>query len=293
MIRFSKYWAVYLAISLIVIGSGLFSIARYGYKYSIDFTGGSEVVYKVVSGGSKLNRQSVEKIIKDDKSELVSFELKDTTLTIRAVGINEKKEANLQSALKERIGAGVTLLKFNEVGPTVASDMIQKTLIAVAIGVLIILGYIFYAFKKITFAIAAVLAMMHDVLVVLGMYSIMSYVFGAQLDTLFVTAILTTMSFSVHDTIVIFDKIREYRKSHVGSDLSSLADKAVSSTMIRSLNNSLTIFFMLVALVVLGGDSIRFFGIALLIGTVTGAYSSPFVATPIMLGIERLLSKNK
>lgn len=293
MINFSKYWALYLTISLIVIGSGLFSIVSNGYKYSIDFTGGSEIVYQILSGESKLDKQAVEKIIRDGKSELVSVELKNSTLTIRAAGIDEKKESSLQSSLKDKLGVTVSLLKFNEVGPTVATDMIQKTLIAVAIGVLIILGYIFYAFKKITFAIAAVLAMMHDVLVVLGMYSIMSHFFGAQLDTLFVTAILTTMSFSVHDTIVIFDKIREYRKSHVGSELSSLADKAVSSTMIRSLNNSLTIFFMLVALVILGGDSIRFFGIALLIGTVTGAYSSPFVATPIMLGIEKLLAKRK
>lgn len=293
MIRFSKYWFVYLTMSTVVIGMGLISFVKYGYKYSIDFTGGSEVVYELSAKKVDITKKSVEEVLKEEGAELVSMEMRNNTLTIRASGINEKNEKNVQAGIDKKYGIKVTLLKFNEVGPTVAADMIKKTLTAVAIGAFIILAYIFFAFKRITFAISAVLAMVHDVLVVLGTYSIMSHFFGAQLDTLFVTGILTTMSFSVHDTIVIFDKIREYRKSTQHADLSELADRAVSSTMIRSLNNSLTIFFMLVALVVLGGDSIRYFGITLLVGTITGAYSSPFVATPIMLGIEKILSKKK
>jgi len=278
---------------VVVIGAGFISFVNYGYKYSIDFTGGSEAVYEVNSSIDKVTKKSVEEVVKQEKAELVSMDLRGNTLTIRASGINEKNEKNIKSTFDKKFGVRLTLLKFNEVGPTVAEDMIKKTLTAVVIGAFIILAYIFYAFKRITFAISAVLAMIHDVLVVLGTYSIMSHFFGAQLDTLFVTAILTTMSFSVHDTIVIFDKIREYKKTMPHVDLSELADRAVSSTMIRSLNNSLTIFFMLVALVVLGGESIRFFGAALLIGTITGAYSSPFVATPIMLGIEKIISSKK
>lgn len=293
MIRFSKYWYIYLTISVIVIGAGFLSFVKYGYKYSIDFTGGSEVVYEVNSNKEKVTRKSVEEVVKQEKAELVSMDVRGNNLTIRAPGINEKNEKNIKSTFDKKYGVKLTLLKFNEVGPTVAKDMIKKTLTAVVIGAFIILAYIFYAFKRITFAVSAVLAMIHDVLVVLGTYSIMSHFFGAQLDTLFVTGILTTMSFSVHDTIVIFDKIREYKKTMPHVNLSELADRAVSSTMIRSLNNSLTILFMLVALVVLGGESIRFFGVALLIGTITGAYSSPFVATPIMLGIEKAFSKSK
>lgn len=287
MIRFTKYWFIYLLISVTVMGVGLFSIIKYGYKYSIDFTGGTEVVYRLEKSKEKVTKDVVSDLVKAQSAEFISFESRGEDIIIRSVGLNEKKEKILRSELSKDLGSPLILLKYDEVGPTVASDMIQKTLIAVAIAVLIILAYIFYAFKKVTFAISAVLAMLHDVLVVLGMYSLMSHFLGAQLDTLFVTGILTTMSFSVHDTIVIFDKIRESRKNMGVASLSEVADKAVSSTIIRSLNNSLTILFMLVALVVLGGESIKFFAMTLLVGTITGAYSSPFVATPIMLWLEK------
>ncbi len=291
MIRFTKYWFIYLLISASVIGVGLYSIFSYGYKYSIDFTGGSEVIYRISKPKAKIEKDAVSKLVKAQSAEFITFESRREDIIIRSVGLDEKKEKVLRGELAKIAGAPLTLLKFDEVGPTVATDMIQKTLIAVGIAVLIILAYIFYAFKKATFAISAVLAMLHDVLVVLGMYSLMSHFMGAQLDTLFVTGILTTMSFSVHDTIVIFDKIRESRKNMAVVSLSEVADKAVSSTIIRSLNNSLTILFMLVALVVLGGESIKFFGMTLLVGTITGAYSSPFVATPIMLWLEKWFKK--
>jgi len=123
-------------------------------------------------------------------------------------------------------------------------------------------------------------------LVVVGTYSLLSHFFGAQFDAMFVTAVLTTMSFSVHDTIVIFDKMREYMGSGEGT-IESLANRALQETMVRSLNNSMTIVFMLLALSMLGGSTIRFFIIALLIGTMTGTYSSPFVATPILVWLEK------
>lgn len=144
-----------------------------------------------------------------------------------------------------------------------------------------------FAFKSFYFAVSAILAMIHDFLVVVGLYSLMSHFFGAEVNTLFVTALLTTMSFSVHDTIVIFDKIREYRVNLESSDVDDYANKALTETLVRSLNNSMTIIFMLLALILLGGSTIRFFIITLLIGTITGTYSSPFVATPILVWLEK------
>jgi len=130
--------------------------------------------------------------------------------------------------------------------------------------------------------------MVHDFLVLIGSYSLLSFFFGAQFDLMFVTALLTTMSFSVHDTIIIFDKIREYTKTTRSNiPIEDLTDKAVNETMVRSINNSLTIFFMLSALLLMGGATIRFFIAALWIGTITGAYSSPFVATPFLIWLEK------
>ncbi len=290
MIHFSRYTWLYALISCTVIGMGLFSIVRWGYPISIDFTGGTEVQYQVKGVGKvKPTKQIVADAVKSAKGEYQSFEYRtDGTLIVRANKIDEKAEGVLRSELTRSVsGAELTLLRLNTVGPVIGQEAIHKTLVAVALGILAILGYIFYAFRRMSFALAAVGALVHDVLVVLGTYSLLGHFFGAQLDTLFVTALLTTMTFSTHDTIVIFDKIREYRKTHMNAPIAELADKAVSATMVRSINNSLTILFMLVALVLLGGTSIRFFAVTLLIGTLTGAYSSPFVATPLMMGIER------
>ncbi len=289
MIRFSKFTWLYLIISCIVIGSGLYSIVRWGYTISIDFTGGTEVSYKVdQSAKASLTKAVVEKAIKEAKGEYQSYDLRnDGTLIIRANNIDEKAEVVLREALATSASSPLTLLRLNTVGPVIGKEALQKTLIAVALGILAILGYIFYAFRRMSFAVAAVVALVHDVLVVLGTYSLLGHFVGAQFDTLFITGLLTTMTFSTHDTIVIFDKIREYRKTRMNAPIEELADKAVSATMVRSVNNSLTILFMLVALVFLGGASIRFFAITLLIGTLTGVYSSPFVATPVMMWLEK------
>ena len=163
----------------------------------------------------------------------------------------------------------------------------NKMIIASILAVMGILIYMSFAFKGVNFALAAILAMVHDFLVVIGSYSLLSHFFGAQLDTLFVTAVLTTMSFSVHDTIVIFDKIREYINNEGRGNIDYYANRALIETMVRSLNNSMTIVFMLLSLILLGGSMIRFFVMALLIGTITGTYSSPFVATPILVRLEK------
>jgi preprotein translocase subunit SecF len=134
---------------------------------------------------------------------------------------------------------------------------------------------------------AAIVAMLHDFLIMVGSFSIMSHFLGAEVDSLFITALLTSLTFSVHDTIVVFDKIREYRKNDRGTDIEELANRALTETMVRSFNNSLTIMLMLIALLLVGGETIKFFTAALLIGTITGSYSSPFIATPVLVWLEK------
>jgi preprotein translocase subunit SecF len=155
-----------------------------------------------------------------------------------------------------------------------------------------ILAYMTYAFKKVKHGLAAVIALGHDFLVLVGSYSLISHFFGAEVDTLFITAILTTMSLSVHDTIVVFDKIREYERTTV-LPIEVLVNKALTETLVRSTNNSLTIILMLVPLTFVGGETIRFFAAALLIGSITGIYSSPFVATPILVWLEKNFKNKK
>ena len=283
MIRFHKYIWLYTLISAVTIGAGLFSLFRFGYRYSIDFTGGTTVHYKTQR---VLDKKKIESAITQLKMKTVHLEVNDRLLVFQTAPITDVQEEKLREEIK-KVSGSVQTLRYETVGPTLGKETGQKTLIASLLAVVGILLYMSFSFKGINFAIAAVLAMVHDFFVLIGTYSLLSYFFGAEFDLMFVTAVLTTMSFSVHDTIVIFDKIREYTKTRSGHTMENLTDKAVSETMVRSINNSLTIFFMLSALLLMGGATIRFFIAALWIGTVTGAYSSPFVATPLLIALEK------
>lgn len=155
----------------------------------------------------------------------------------------------------------------------------------------VILSYVAYRFKHFAYGAVAIVAMLHDSLVLLGVFSLLGHFFDIKVDTLFVTAVLTTLSFSVHDTIVVFGRIREIlHKTNL--DFESAVNQAVGETIVRSLNNSLTIIFMLIALLVLGGESLRLFVFALLIGTISGTYSSTFNAAPLLVFWSNL-SKNR
>lgn len=288
MVNFLKYRWLYFLISAVVIGSGLFSTVRWSFRYSIDFAGGTNLEYRF---DKKVNRNDVRKIFADNKTEILDLRLNDNDVFIRAKAIDEKKEDVIKNVLQRKLKAKITVLRSETVGPTLGAETLKKTLIASVLAIIGILLYMSFAFRSLCFAASAILAMIHDFLVVVGVYSLMSYFFAAEVDTLFVTAVLTSMSFSVHDTIVIFDKIREYKKNLGTGDIEYFANRALTETLVRSLNNSMTIIFMLIALILLGGSTIKFFVITLLIGTITGTYSSPFVATPILVWLEKRKKK--
>jgi len=284
MVNFLKYKIIYFLISLIVIGVGLFSIFKWGYYYSIDFVGGTNLEYQAKKD---INQEKVKKILVKEKIDFNYLFINQKIISIKTKPLDEKKIDRLKKALEKELQTSLTLIKSETVGPTLSAENLRKTVIACLLAVLGILTYMSFAFKGFNYALAAFLAMIHDLLVILGSYSLLSHFFRAEVDTLFITAVLTTMSFSVHDTIVIFDKIREYLKNEGQKEIEYFANKALTETMVRSINNSMTIIFMLLALVLLGGSTIRFFATALLIGTITGTYSSPFVATPILVWLEK------
>jgi preprotein translocase subunit SecF len=276
-------------LSAFVILSGLISIVTFGFRYSIDFVGGTNIEYSI---SQPVSKNAVKKIIDGEKIEYSTLTITKTGLFLKSKPLDEQRELRLRTRLQKELPVKVAILRFETVGPVLGRETLQKTLIASLLATFGILVYMSFAFKGFTFAVAAILAMIHDFLVVIGTYSIFSRFFGAELDTMFVTAVLTTMSFSVHDTIVIFDKIREYFKYEGRGDIRQLANKALTETMVRSLNNSMTIIFMLLALTLMGGTTIRFFVLTLLVGTITGTYSSPFIATPILVWLEQKRKKS-
>ena len=288
MINFIKYKWVYFLISAIVIGAGIFSIFRWGYTLSIDFVGGTNLRYQF---STHIDKGSIEGVFKKQNVEILYYDEKENVSSIRTKPLTETQEELIKKSIEDATKVKITVLQSETVGPVLGKETMVKTGIASLVAILGILLYMTFAFKGFNFALAAIIALLHDFLVVIGTYSLFSHFLVAQVDTLFVTALLTTMSFSVHDTIIIFDKIREYKKKEGLIDIEASSNKALMETLVRSLNNSITIMFMLVALVLLGGTTIRFFALTLLVGTITGTYSSPFVAVPVLIWLEKRRGK--
>lgn len=284
MIDFLKYKWLYFAISTLVIGVGIISIIIYGFKLSVDFVGGSTFILQT---DKKIISKDVEQVFEKEKIHVYSItQTADKQYYIRSQAVDEVQETSIIKTIEEINKAKITVLKFETVGPSLGRETLVKTLIASIISILGILIYLTFAFSNFKYGFAAIVALFHDFLVVVGSYSLMSLFFRAEVDILFVTALLTTMSFSVHDTIVVFDKIREYRRRGEIASFTTMANRALTETMVRSLNNSLTIILMLVALLLIGGATIKFFVATLLVGTITGTYSSPFVAVPVLFFLE-------
>ncbi len=191
--------------------------------------------------------------------------------------------------------------RFNTVGPTVGESQGYRALFALAIASLMIILYIAFAFRKVPrhvgqwrFGVSAIVALLHDLGIMLGIYVYFGVFFGVQIDTLFITAMLTVMGFSVHDTIVVFDRIREKLKYQKRDEtFAEVANQAVNETIARSINTSFSVFLTLLALVIFGADSIRFFALALMVGIVAGTYSSIFVASPILVDWQEYAQKQK
>ncbi len=285
MIRFSKYIWVYFFISGLVIVPGLISLARFGLKQSVDFTGGTLIE---LSAPSSMTKQVLEQEAQKASLPLVGVQQSGGgTYILRVKPEIEDKSKSFLDTLQKDSNSQIKLLRNETVGPVLGKELLQKALIAALVAITGILVYVAYAFKNVTYGISAIVALIHDLLVVIGIFSILGAWKGIEVDTLFVTAVLTTMSFSVHDTIVVFDRIREMKRRGTKGTVEEITDRALTQTISRSLANSTTIIIMLLALVLLGGESIHWFTVALLIGTISGAYSSPFIAAPVFILLKR------
>lgn len=256
-----KYKFVYFAISLIILIPGVISLVKNGLKLSIDFTGGSLLEYTTSNQNSSDN--------------------------IHVLRTHEMDNAQKEKLLKE---LGATEKRFETVGPVVGKELTQKAFMAMGVASLMIIAYIAWSFRHVPkpysswkFGVSAVIALLHDALVVVGIFSIFGAVWHVEIDSLFVTAVLTVIGFSVHDTIVVFDRVRENLPKMPKNTFEEVVDFSLSETLVRSLNTSLTAILTLVALLLFGGESIRWFVVALLVGMTSGTYSSIFNAAPILV----------
>lgn len=284
-----KYRNLFFAISALVLIPSIFSLLSFGFKPSIDFVGGSILELEFTGDAS------VESLTQTANSVYEVRDVKqssDNRFVIEGVDISNEVKVQLISVLNEKYDS-VIEYRFESVGPTLSKELLIKTLTALFLVAGVITIYVWRAFDELKYGVCAILAMFHDSLILMGAFSLLGYFYNIQVDVLFVTALLTTLSFSVHDTIVVYDRIRELKRKHRGQDYRTLVNTAVLETLSRSINNSVTIIVMLAALSLLGGETIRWFAVALLIGVISGTYSSTFTAAPLLLLWDDIVARRK
>ena len=277
---------IWFSIFLLLLVASLTALATWKLKPGIDFAGGTLISYQY---DAPVSSDAIQKAITDAKLPDANVQLTtdQKTAEVRTMSLNQDQQKQLETILSQ-IGQG-TERQLQNVGPTIGKDLTNKAIMGVSIAIVGILLYVAWAFRSIPkplnswqFGLAAVLTLAHDVLFVLGLFAVLGHFKDYTVDSYFITALLTVMGFSVHDTIVVFDRIRENLLKHRDWDLQTIFDASISQTIARSINTSMTALIVLIALLVLGGDSIRPFLVALVAGIGVGTYSSIFVATPLL-----------
>lgn len=277
---------IWFAISILILIPGIVALIFWGLKPGIDFTGGQVME---VSGGQ--NQSAVITIVSSTGVHDVTVTTSGSDkLLIRysdkGVGESQTIHQDIRNKLAE---SGYIETSFDSVGPSVSKDITKNAGIAVGLAALAIVLYIAFAFRNSpppvspwSFGVTAIIALLHDALLVLGVFAILGHFLGVQVDSLFVTAVLTVIGFSVHDTIVVFDRIRENLRRY-NKPFEVVVNESILETFARSINTSVTVLIVLLAFFLFGGGSIKFFILALLIGILSGTYSSIFNAAPLLV----------
>jgi preprotein translocase subunit SecF len=297
MVHLMRFKLWYIIGSLLIIVPGLLFLLTSGLKLGIDFTGGGLLEYQF----SQSQATGSAQIKSEDqiKQNLAQYGLVTTsgpmTFLIKTKPMEQSQLNQMKAKIASESGQFVVRREEN-VGPVIGKELEQKALIALLVASGAIVLYITWAFRKVPkpasswrFGVSTIIALLHDVLVLIGVFAILGHYWGIEVDSLFVTALLTVIGFSVHDTIVVFDRIRENLPKYMSHKFQDVADISVTQTLARSLNTSLTVILVLLALLLFGGETIRWFVVALLVGIISGTYSSIFNATAILVWWEERL----
>jgi preprotein translocase SecF subunit len=285
----------YFLLSTIVIVPGLiamiYSTVTYGrpFKVAIDFTGGTLWVLQFPKAVLPADLRAIfaEEGFPDAQVTTVG---NAQTLQVRSKPVGTEQKIPIEAKINSRFGPGVTEMEFNEIGPALGSEVSQAATLAVIAAAVVIMLFLTLEFRKVPhpfrYGVSAIVAMIHDVLVTVGIFSILSLLLGWEADALFLTAILTVIGFSVQDTIVVFDRIRENTPKYRGESYTTIANRSLLETMHRSLAVQLCTMFMMVALLLFGGTTLRQFIFIMFVGLISGTYSSLFNAVPLLAGWE-------
>ena len=286
----AKNSKIFVGLLLILVLTSIFSIWRFGLNLGMDFKGGSLLEVEYPNGRPDINK------IKDAIAPLNLLETiqpyGDKGLIIKARDLKESDRATL---IKNLAVGGVSVIdkRFNSVGPTIGKELKTKSAYSIVLVILAITLFIAFAFRQVSgvvkswqYGLVTVITLAHDVIVPLGIFAYLGHKYGIEIDSLFVTAILTILGFSVHDTIVVFDRIRENLKLRRFKDFTETVGMSIRQTLSRSINTSLAVILTLIALMMFGSESVKYFCLALVIGIFCGTYSSILLASPLLVVIQ-------
>ena len=278
-----RYW--FFLISAIIIIPGIVSLIVFGLKTSNDFQSGTAMTLRFDPAVQESTLRSAMTAAGYQDATIQYSSSGDFFISLREITTDER--VKLESDLQTSLNSTMTIRDYTATSASVASQTVRYAIIAVLVAALGIMIYISIAFSKMPrptrWGICAIIALLHDLLVVLGIFSILGWVLGVKIDALFITGMLTVAGYSVHDTIVVFDRIRENTIKGNIKDFEQLVNFSVNETFVRSLNTSLTVTFVLFALFLLGGSTIHWFVLVLLIGVITGTYSSICNASALLV----------
>ena len=299
IVHFKK---LFLAIGAIILGLSVISIAVFGLKLSIDFTGGTLIEASYTTRPAKT-------AVSDALTNLAigSFSIRpsgDTEYIIRTRDLSPQERSDLESALTVSEDNPVTINRITTIGPTLGSELLRKAILALVVLSLAIVLYIAYVFRKVSkpvpsfvYGLIVVVALLHDIIIPAGFVALLGNFFGAEADVLFVVALLAILGYSVNDTIVVFDRIRENLRDNteknMKEDFEITVGKSLQQTYARSINTSLTTALTLLALFFLGAPVTENFALTLIVGIIAGTYSSMFLAAPLLVVLQQKFFKKK
>ena len=285
MLKIIEHAKIWITLSLIFIVVGLGFMFTRGLNFGIDFKGGTQVVFDF---GKEFDKQKADEIVKKYDKDAITNTVNSTQYEIKSPNLPSKEVNEIYDQFKKDFKIGdKALVSQNEIGASVGKELTDKAIIAIGIAFVCMLIYIAIRFE-IRFGIAALVALIHDILVTLSFYAI----FNITVNSPFIAAILTVVGYSINDTIVIFDRIRENSKIMRRSSPTEIADKSLTQTMSRSINTTITTLITIVSVNIFV-PTVREFSLPLIIGIATGAYSSIFIASPLWVALQKRRNNNK
>ncbi|TRZ93284.1 MAG: protein translocase subunit SecF [Dehalococcoidia bacterium] len=278
-----RFW--FFLISAVVIIPGIISLAIFGLEPGVDFSSGTTMTLRFDAEVEQNQLRQELSGLGYDKAMIQRTGEGDFFVRVREISTEEKQE--LISSLGADLNTEVTVRDYYTVSPIIATETGRNAAIAIGIAAVFMLFYIAWAFRRMPkpfrWGTCAIIALIHDVLVVMGVFSILGWVAGVQIDAMFITGMLTVVGYSVNNTVVVFDRIRENVSKGISKDFEVTVNSSILETIARSLNTSLTTLFVILAVLLFGGITIRYFILVLLIGLISGTYSSMCIAAPLLV----------